>query len=146
MNQNEIMTKIETIVDESKVGLLATTDKKNCPRVRWMTPAILPQRGGSIYAFSDANAMKIQDIMHQGEVKWLFQTHDLKEVVSARGITHVTTNPSIKNEVMDLLVSHLTKLWTLNLSHTETVVLETVITEATYTRPLDNYEITVVFK
>ena len=77
MDQHEMLTKIETLIEESKVGLLATTDSQGKPRVRWMTPTVIPNRGPSIFAFSALNAMKIKDIQGQSGVKWLIQTHDL---------------------------------------------------------------------
>jgi len=87
MDQHHLLTRIETLIEESKVGLLATIDQDDKPRVRWMTPTIMPNRGASIFAFTASDAMKIQDIQHQPEVKWLIQTADLTEVVSVRGET-----------------------------------------------------------
>lgn len=146
MDQHQMLTKIEALIDESKVGLLATTDPQGKPRVRWMTPTIIPNRGASIFAFSEANAMKIHDIQHQHEVKWLIQTHDLTEIVSARGDTYIIDNPALKTEVLEILIPHTTKLWTIDLSATECVILETVLREATYYRPRENYQETVTFK
>lgn len=146
MDQHEMLTKIETLIEESKVGLLATTDPQGKPRVRWMTPTIIPNRGPSIYAFSAAAAMKIKDIEHQPEVKWLIQTHDLTEIVSVRGDTFILDNPALKAEILEILVPHTTRLWTIDLSSTECVILETVIREATYYRPQEDFEETVVFK
>ncbi len=146
MDQHELLTKIETLIEESKVGLLATTDKQNKPRVRWMTPTIIPNRGASIFAFTAANAMKIKDIEHQSEVKWLIQRADLTEVVSIRGDTYIVNNPALKTEVLEVLIPQSTRLWTIDISTTETVILETVIREATYYRPRENHQETVVFK
>jgi general stress protein 26 len=146
MNQHELLTKIETLIEESKVGLLATTDEKDKPRVRWMTPTIMPNRGSSIFAFTASDAMKIQDIHYQPEVKWLIQTADLTEVVSARGETYIVNNPALKAEVMEILIPQTTKLWTPDLYAVETVILETVIREATYYRPRESFEETIIFK
>lgn len=146
MDQHDMLTKIETLIEESKVGLLATTDPEGKPRVRWMTPTVIPNRGPSIYAFSTADAMKIKDIEYQSEVKWLIQTHDLTEVVSARGDTYIVDNPALKTEILEILVPHTTRLWTVDLSATDCVILETVIREATYYRPQEDFEETVVFK
>ena len=146
MDQHEMLTKIEALIEQSKVGLLATTDPQGKPRVRWMTPTVIPNRGASIYAFTAADAMKIKDIEHQSEVKWLIQTHDLTEVVSARGDTYILDNPALKTEILEILIPHTTRLWTVDLSSTESVILETVIQEATYYRPQENFEETVTFK
>lgn len=146
MDQHHLLTRIETLIEESKVGLLATIDQDDKPRVRWMTPTIMPNRGASIFAFTASDAMKIQDIQHQPEVKWLIQTADLTEVVSVRGETYVVNNPALKAEVMEVLVPQITKLWTPDLYTVDTVILETVIRGATYYRPRENYEETVVFK
>ncbi len=146
MNQHEMLTKIEALIEESKVGLLATTDSQGKPRVRWMTPTIIPNRGNAIYCFSEEDAMKILDIQHEAEVKWLIQTNDLTEVVSARGETYIANNPALKSEVLEILIPQTTKLWTPNISETETVVLETVIREATYYRPRENMQVTVKFE
>ena len=146
MDQHEMLTKIEALIEQSKVGLLATTDPQGKPRVRWMTPTVIPNRGASIYAFTAADAMKIKDIEHQSEVKWLIQTHDLTEVVSARGDTYILDNPALKTEILEILIPHTTRLWTVDLSSTESVILETVIQEATYYRPQESFEETVTFK
>ena len=146
MDQHQMLTKIEAIIEQSKVGLLATTDPQGKPRVRWMTPTVIPNRGPSIFAFSPAQAMKIQDIEHQPEVKWLIQTHDLTEVISVRGDTYILDNPALKTEILEILIPHTTRLWTIDLSSTECVILETVIREATYYRPQQNIEETVTFK
>jgi len=47
---------------------------------------------------------------------------------------------------MEVLVPQITKLWTPDLYTVDTVILETVIRGATYYRPRENYEETVVFK
>ena len=146
MNQHEMLTKIETLIEESKVGLLATTDQENRPRVRWMTPTIIPNRGPSIFAFTPEDAMKIIDIKYQPEVKWLIQLADLSEVVSARGETNILNNPALKSEILEVLIPQSTRLWNIDISNQEMVILESVIRDATYYLPKDYYQETVTFE
>ena len=49
MDRKEILHQLESILDTSKVGILATTDKDGRAAMRWMTPALIQGQTSSLF-------------------------------------------------------------------------------------------------
>jgi general stress protein 26 len=145
MNQNELMYKVEQILNDSNAGILATIDKDGTPRVRWMTPAILKGRLNALFAVTSPEFEKVVQLDSRPEVEWMIQTRALDQIVNLRGKINILDNPSIRSEVMEHLGRKLRVFWKVNTETTEFLVLETVIEEATFFRPMKGYKETVHF-
>ena len=124
------------LLDEHKVALLATTDGDGRPHARWLSPAVLGDRPGALYAVTLPSYSKVIQVRAQPCVEWLVQKPDLSEVITLRGRVNVIDNPMLRTEVLEAIGPRLWSLWKLADGERELVVLETVITEAVHYLPL----------
>ena len=136
MDKKEILSLIESLVDDSQVAVLATVDPDGKPAMRWMTPAIISGRPASLFAITSPNFRKVKHLEKNADVEWMIQTRDLNRVVNIRGRVNVVDNPSLKSEVLESIGKRLEVFWRVN-RKTDFLVLETVITEATFFKPLE---------
>jgi pyridoxamine 5'-phosphate oxidase len=136
MEKNEILSLIESLVDDSQVAVLATVDTDGNPTMRWMTPAIISGRPASLFAVTSPNFRKVKHLEKNPDVEWMIQTRDLNRVVNIKGKANVVDNPSLKSEVLESIGKRLEVFWRVN-RKTDFLVLETVMTEATFFRPLE---------
>jgi pyridoxine/pyridoxamine 5'-phosphate oxidase len=125
------------LLHEHNVALLATTDWDGRPHARWLSPAILGDRPGALYAVTLPSYSKVTQVRAQPCVEWLVQKPDLTEVITIRGRINVIDNPSLRTEVLDAIGPRLWSLWKLAGKASELVVLETVIEEAIHYLPLE---------
>lgn len=145
MTPQELMNKVEQMLEEAKAGLLITVDSHNTPHSRWMTPIVLRQRPGCIYTVTKPGSTKTNHIQSNPNVEWMFQTRSLSEIVNIRGTAAQIDNPALKNEIMDLLASKLVVFWKANNTPDEFVVLETVVEVGVYFKPMKAMRETVKF-
>jgi general stress protein 26 len=145
MDSQDIMSKIQMIIDAHGAGILATADKQGRPHVRWLTPAVFPNKPGFIYALTLPTFAKVGQVRSTPHVEWIFQTPTLREIVTARGKASVVDNPSLRSEVLEALGRHLYAMWKLTLEARDLLVLETVIEEATYYQPMSGEKQVVSF-
>ena len=146
MEPNQVMDIVDVLLDETKVAVMATTDPEGCPCVRWMTPAIIKDRPGTIFALTSSGWDKVCDIRNHPTVEWMFQNRGLTKVVNIRGKINVLDNPQIKNEVMEKVGKWLTSFWTLDMDPDNVVVLETVIEQAEVLVPATAHKTQVKFQ
>ncbi|HPT78816.1 MAG TPA: pyridoxamine 5'-phosphate oxidase family protein [Candidatus Atribacteria bacterium] len=136
MDKQNLLARLEYIIEDSNSGVLSTVDSEGRPHVRWMTPVLLKDRKGVIFTVTPRDCEKTKQIMHRPDGVWMVQTRDLDQIITARGKINILDNPSIKSEVMESAGDKLTMFWTLNRDISEYVVLETVLEEAEFYQPL----------
>lgn len=146
MTQHELMNKLAELIDETKTGILATVDSDGRPHVRWMTPAALRDRQSALFAVTCPDFSKILHLKSNPKVEWMFQSRILDRIVQVHGVVNILDNPSLKNEVFEVLAPRLDVFWKVGCASSEFVVLETVIQEATYYEPLAGRRETVTFQ
>lgn len=146
MNQHEIMYKVGQILEDSRAGVLATIDEHGNPRMRWMTPAVVKGRPDVLFAVTSPDFHKVVQLNAHADAEWMIQTRALDQVVNLRGKINVLENPSIRSEIMEHLAKQLTVFWRVNTEKTDFIVLETIIEEVTYFRPMKGYKETVRFQ
>ncbi len=146
MNRQEMMRKVEYVIEDAKAGILATVDADGQPRLRWMTPVVLARWPQTIFAVTSPEFPKIAQISSNRQVEWMLQTRALDQVINLRGGINILDNPSLKAQVMEAIGRKLTVFWKVNQAKTDFVILETVITEACWSAPLKGLSETVVFK
>ncbi|MBN1412694.1 MAG: pyridoxamine 5'-phosphate oxidase family protein [Spirochaetales bacterium] len=146
MTAKEILTKIEDLIGRAKSAVFATISDKGEPHMRWMSPVLLPEREGVIYAVSSGNFGKVSDVNKNPAAAWMFQTATLNEVVNVSVHVHVVDNPSIKKEVMEKMGRRLHVFWKLKGNDTDFIVLETIIKEAVYFDPMKGKKTFVSFE
>jgi len=145
MDHREIMNKVDHLLDEGRTALLATTDGKGQPHMRWMTPTVLKWRPNTLFAFTSPASQKVRHLQAHREVAWMVQDRALNEIIHLRGVMNVVDNPALRTELMEVLGSHLLVLWKANVDETEMVVLETVIKQAVYFVPMKGFRELVSF-
>jgi general stress protein 26 len=145
MDSRELMNRVWAIIDAHGTGVLATVDQDGNPHVRWLTPAILPERPGALYAITAPRFSKVVEVRAHPRVEWMFQTPTLDEVISVRGTINAVENPSLRAEVLEVLGQRLRTFWKLAHDARDLVVLETVVEEATRFLPMDGRKDVVRF-
>jgi pyridoxamine 5'-phosphate oxidase len=144
MDKREILDRLESVLAESEVAVLATVDPDGGPSMRWVTPVLIPGRPGNIYALTSPDFRKVSHIRSQPIVEWMVQTKNLTRIITVRGITEVLDNPSLKSEVLEAIGPRLQVFWRVN-PKTEFVVIETEIQSITYFPAMEKKKITVDF-
>jgi pyridoxamine 5'-phosphate oxidase len=145
MDSREAMNRIAAIIDAHGTGLLATVDEEGNPRVRWLTPAVLRERPGAIYAITAPRFAKVAQARAHPRVEWQFQTPALQEVISVRGVMNVVENPSLRMEVLEVLGQRLRTFWKLAHDSRDLVVLETIVEEAVRFLPMEGRKEVALF-
>ncbi len=100
MKPNELMQKLEDIISEVKVGILATIDEDGQPRMRWMSPVILPDQANTIYTVTSPHFRKTLQIDKHPDAEWMVQTKDIREIINLRGKINIIDNPALKSRLM----------------------------------------------
>jgi len=136
MDKNEALSLLESLVEEAQVAILSTVDTDGRPAMRWMTPAVVKGRPGSLFAVTSPHFRKVKHIESHPDVEWMIQTRDLNRIVNVRGRISPVDNPSLKSEVLEGIGKRLDIFWRVN-RKVEFLVLETVITEVSLFRPLE---------
>lgn len=145
MNQYQLMTHLEAIIDTARSAALAYTDLNNTSQMRWMTPTILMDDPRAIYAVTRPGSPKVKALESHPDVEWMFQTLNLGEIINLHGTLAVIDNPSLNSEVMQKLATRLNVLWKVDTQNTDFVVLETIITKAVYYLPMKAHWETLIF-
>jgi pyridoxamine 5'-phosphate oxidase len=145
MTKQEIMSEVDVILDESKTAVLATADKEGQPHMRWMTPCILKDRKFALYAITSPNFEKVRNLEENSLCEWIIQTPRLDTVVTLRGMINLVDNQSLKGEVIENIGPRLSMFWKLNENQSGLLVLETIIREGMYFKPMLGSKIHVKF-
>lgn len=145
MTSQELMNRVEKLLDESKAGILTTVDAEGNPRSRWMTPRTLKGRPGAIYAVTSEQTDKVRHLRTNPRSEWMIQARSLSEIITLKGQTNVVDNPSLCAEFLECVGSQLTVFWKANLPIEHCVILETVVREGTYYLPMKASKETVRF-
>lgn len=147
MTRHEIITGLEMIIEESKTAILTTVDTKGYPHARWMTPTILKDRPNTIFAITSAAFSKAVHLKENSHAEWMFQTKMLDTIISVQGLVNLLDMSSIKNEVLEAIGPRLTAFWKLKADdESNLLVIETVIEEAIYFKPMTGAKKEVSFK
>lgn len=138
MNAADIIQSLERLISGSKVGLLTTVDQKGFPQTRWMTPALLQNRSGYIYAVTDPDSLKTAHIKEHPQVEWTFQSTVLNEVVSVTGRASLITDSELLENIMNEIGLNLQIFWQLSKDTKNIVIIETEIIGLSCFYPLRN--------
>jgi pyridoxamine 5'-phosphate oxidase len=136
MTSAEVYRRLEELTRTVGAAVFATVDSDGTPRMRWMTPILVPGRPRTIYALSRPGTRKVQDLERNDRTCWLFQTKGLEEAVRVTGQTLAVDNAALRGEVLECAGSRMTVFWNVDREHDEVVVLETAIREAVVLEPM----------
>ncbi|TFG62367.1 MAG: pyridoxamine 5'-phosphate oxidase family protein [Spirochaetales bacterium] len=136
MTRGEIFVELDRILDQTKTAVLGTTDVKGRPHMRWMTPIFLRERSGAVFAVTSREFTKTGELEKDNRCQWLFQTRALDTIISLNGIINLVDNSALKAEVLEAIGQRLTVFWRINADPANLIVLETIIEEASFFRPM----------
>ena len=145
MEQSAALAALERIAEGSQVAVLANVDQEGRPRTRWMTPCVLREQQGSLFALTSADFDKTAQLEKNHLVEWLFTSADREETLRVRGTALLVDNPRLRAEVAEALGSRLTSFWRVNPDSSRLIVLETVIETIVYYRPAFGEKAEVLF-
>ena len=146
MNEVDFTSLLDTIIEEAKTAILATVDNDGHPHMRWMTPTLLSDRPGAVYAVTSPDFEKIKHLSKNPRGTWMFQTRLLNRIATVAGPINVIDNSAMKAEVMEGIGRRLNVFWRVNKDPSKLVVLETVIEEAEYFEPMKSLSTRINFK
>ncbi|MGC9312661.1 MAG: pyridoxamine 5'-phosphate oxidase family protein [Sediminispirochaetaceae bacterium] len=127
MKQSEFLIELDLVIDEAQTGLLATVDGSGRPHMRWMTPALLKDRPGALYAVTSKNFAKREQLDKNPKVQWMFQSRSLNKIIYLDGSVNLVDNSSMRSEVLEVVGPRLRVFWNINTDETSLIVLETVM-------------------
>jgi general stress protein 26 len=136
MDSRSMLDALERVLEASKIAVLATVDPDGAPHMRWMTPAVVRGREGFLYAVTSPEFEKTGQIDGNPRVQWMLQSKSLDEIVTTRGTMGIIDNPSVKAEVLEAIGGHLSTFWKMNPDESKMVVLETILEDIKYVKPV----------
>ncbi|MBD3319774.1 MAG: pyridoxamine 5'-phosphate oxidase family protein [Chitinivibrionales bacterium] len=145
MDMNELWKELALLADHAKTAVLATMDTKDRPHMRWVTPVILDDRFGSIYMVTSPEFTKVNHVLANPGIEWMFQTTSLDTIITVSGPMKICRNASLCSEVLELVSPRLRTFWKLNENPHEMVVLETIAAKAVFFKPVEGTKETITF-
>ena len=136
MKLKEILSALQSLLAESKVGVLTNVDEGGYPHSRWMTPVLLPRLPGRIFAVTGAGFKKVRHIKENPKVEWTFQSRTLDRIITLKGRAFVVDEPELKVEVLEAIGPNLQVFWRVNPRAGDLVVVETSVEKAELFLPL----------
>ena len=136
MTKRDFLKILAEIIDNSKIGVLAAVGADNSPSMRWMTPGLLKDREGAIYALTSKSFSKVSQLKKNRNVEWQIQTRALDKIATIKGEMNLIDNSSLKKEVIETIGVRLNVFWKVNNDPSSLIVLETVISEGRLFQPM----------
>jgi len=132
MDAKEFLDRLDRVLDEVKVGVMATEGGDGWPHLRWMTPVILRGNSKALYAVTSASFPKIQEIQKDHKVTWMFSSRESHQVLELRGQVNVLDNPRLKSTIMEAVGTNLATFWKMSEDPSDLVCLETLFERGEY--------------
>ncbi|HDT12455.1 MAG TPA: pyridoxamine 5'-phosphate oxidase family protein [Candidatus Marinimicrobia bacterium] len=137
MKKQEFLNKLDDIISKVKTGVLTTVDAEGKPHTRWMSPIYLSKRPGLIFTVTSKSFTKKHQLEENPHTEWMIQTRDLREIMNVSGITNIIDNASLRSELLEKISDRLDVFWKLCHEEEDLVVLETLIDEISYYKPME---------
>ncbi len=137
MDGKQLLLELDSVLDTKRTGVLSTIDEKGFPQMRWMTPGIIPGQEGRIYCLANPDSLKVNQLEHNSQVGWMFNSGNMDRVISLKGRGKILQNPDLAGTVMEALGGNLANFWKLNHDPSHLLIIETIIEEIELYRPAD---------
>lgn len=131
-----VVAKIQELLDEVHVGIMASIDDAGIPCMRWMTPVFVSRLPGALYAVTSRESRKARQIEANPKVTWIFQSKSLDRVATISGRARLVKDPSLSAEVLEAIGPRLEVLWTYMGDPKKLMIMETVIDSVSWMKPL----------
>ncbi|MBN2050490.1 MAG: pyridoxamine 5'-phosphate oxidase family protein [Spirochaetales bacterium] len=137
MTEVALISLVHELLEETRAGVLATTDQEGHPHMRWMTPVLMEEYPGVLYALTCPSFPKAIQIESQPAVEWLIQSRLLDRVVHLKGTVRLVDNPSLKSQLIERIGGRLQVLWKIHRDCSDLVAVETLLEEANCFKPME---------
>ncbi len=137
MKKQEFLNKLDDIISKVKTGVFTTVDAQGKPHTRWMSPIYLSKRPGVIFTVTSGGFAKKHQLDDNPHSEWMIQSRDLREIMNISGITNIIDNASLRSELLEKISDRLDVFWKLCHEEEDLVVLETLIEEISYYKPME---------
>ena len=141
----DFLIEVEGLLEESMTGLLTTVDGEGKPHIRWMTPTLLKDRPGALYAVTAKDFAKSEQLAENPFVEWMIQGRDLMRIAHISGRVNLIENPSLRREVLEIIGPRLRVFWNVNHDTANLIVLETVMERGKFFIPMKGQTYDVKF-
>lgn len=138
MREMEPIAALSSLLENSKVGMLATSGPEGQPHLRWVTAAMLKGEHRYLYCVTMSGTRKARDIGDNDRVAWSFQTPSLDTIVGVSGRARILDLPELKAQVLEALGRDLTTFWRINTNPKNLVVIESTIDDIRLYRPMES--------
>ena len=145
MKKSDFLLEIEALIEDAKTAILASVDGEGRPHMRWMTPALLKDREGAIYALTSTSFDKRKQLEASQQVQWMFQSKSLDRMATVNGRVNLIENPSMRSEVLEEIGGKLGVFWKLNSDPSSLVVIETIMEEGKLFLPMKGEKRSISF-
>ena len=146
MDTKSFTATLASLIQDAKTAAFATVDSDGQPNMRWMTPTLLDDRPGAIYAVTSPDFRKIKHLESNPKAQWMFQSKLLDKIVTVGGIVNIVDNSSMKAEVLEAIGRRLTIFWRINPDAAKLVVVETIMHHGFYFEPMTERREIVTFE
>ncbi len=146
MDRKSFIALLASIIEDAGTAVLSTIDESGRPHMRWMTPSLLRDRPGAIYAVTSPEFRKTTHLKDNPLVQWMFQTRALHRIATVGGVVNIVDNSAMKAEVLEAIGRRLAVFWRVNTDATKLIVLETIMQHGLYVEPLKNVREIVSFE
>lgn len=135
-DRTTLKERVSRLVNHSPFAVLSTVGGDGRPYCRWMSPVLVTGNLNEVDSLVLRGSRKIQQIVENPQVTWLFQSPGFDEVVSLHGEAWVDADPGYKSLVWDRMPDRHRTLFFRAKDYTGFEVLRTRIEEIEYIQPL----------
>jgi general stress protein 26 len=90
------------LADGKRPGILATVDEHGMPHLRWMATLSLHDFP-LLYTITSPASRKIQHIIHNPSVSWMFSNEEMNIIINIRGKARIASDRGKMQQVWKLL-------------------------------------------
>lgn len=101
-NGEHVLRLAKQLADGNRPGVLATVDLTGAPHLRWMSTLTL-QEFPHLYALTSPDSRKIDHILKNPRVSWMFTTEGSTMVVNLSGTATMVTDKGEVNRIWRLI-------------------------------------------
>ncbi len=146
-DRSEILAEAVEVVNNARLGVLATVDENGVPQARWMTIGALVEGVRVIYTITREDSRKLAQIEKNPTVCWVFAEPDYRRGVTLYGRAYPDYSPMLRQKVWDQVADH-HLLFCVQCEESELIVLTTIVdrVELIHTADLATPPAVVVFE
>lgn len=101
-NGEHVIRVAKELANGSRPGVMATVDCNGTPHIRWMATLSL-QEFPHLYALTSPKSRKVEHLIRNPRVSWLFSNDDSSTVVNLSGTATIITDKGAVNRIWRMI-------------------------------------------